>query len=561
MEDLASQAAEVQAASKALDLREQQLSVSAKPTALCRLCRPVPLCSLVSRCPCLSVRVAQWVSASITLLLSRSVHVSKRCSERMLPHVSQSMCLLSHLPVYVSNVSQCAHARGQAAALASRVLPLHPLTAAPSFPCLPAACACRHMPRALVALDTLGFLTPDLTHATPVDMCTLLLRNVQASEARVQAKEKEVLQLGATLLTTPAHAAAPVGETYRWAHAYVPNSAAPSHVPNHVPSSAGARTGDADVAHRHGSILFDNHGSILQDIRDRDRAHRDSRDRGLERQHRGQRSLDFSASLSSLPVGHRLSRLAEAGEGAQGASMREGAQGASMLPPALSLSVIAMPHEHSHEPKLPPAPSLSGISQTTSATREGEEAARAHERTSLRPVSSTPQRRPSPGTPAASRSGTEQAATQGRSDSRRLRRPLEDEEGDVRDDFGADIRETRHDIVEDYSAGVGSRVMLSPEEHSDAHEDPLVKEHIREQLRHVEDRAAELEKRELQVLAQKRELEEQVQHHNSKFVEAEKRLQKRIQKLEKLNFRNQLKAAGYLSDSSANTSNTTNPAR
>jgi hypothetical protein len=160
MEDLASQAAEVQAASKALDLREQQLSVSAKPTALCRLCRPVLLCSLVSRCPCLSVRVAQWVSASITLLLSRSVHVSKRCSERMLPHVSQSMCLLSHLPVYVSNVSQCAHARGQAAALASRVLPLHPLTAAPSFPCLPAACACRHMPRALVALDTLAAQRP-----------------------------------------------------------------------------------------------------------------------------------------------------------------------------------------------------------------------------------------------------------------------------------------------------------------------------------------------------------------------------------------------------------------
>ena len=397
-------------------------------------------------------------------------------------------------------------------------------------------------------------------------MCTPLLRNVQASEARVQAKEKEVLQLGATLLTTPAHAAAPVGDTYRWAHAYVPSSAAPRHVPSHVPSSAGARHGDADVAHRHSSILFDSHNSILQDIRDRDRAHRDSRDRGLEREHRGQRSLDFSASLSLLPVGHRLSRLAEAGEVAQGASMREGAQGASMLPTAMSLSVIAMPHEHSHEPKLPPALSLSGISQNTSATREGEEAARAHDRTSLRPVSSTPQRRPSPGTPAASRSGTEQAATQGRSDSRRsdsrrVRRPLEDEEGDVRDDFGADIRETRHDIVEDYSAGVGSRVMLSPEEHSDAHEDPLVKEHIREQLRHVEDRAAELEKRELQVLAQKRELEEKVQHHNSKFVEAEKRLQKRIQKLEKLNFRNQLKAAGYLSDSSANTSNTTNPAR
>jgi hypothetical protein len=33
MEELASQAAEVQAASKALDLREQQLSVSANPVA------------------------------------------------------------------------------------------------------------------------------------------------------------------------------------------------------------------------------------------------------------------------------------------------------------------------------------------------------------------------------------------------------------------------------------------------------------------------------------------------------------------------------------------------
>ena len=221
--------------------------------------------------------------------------------------------------------------------------------------------------------------------------------------------------------------------------------------------------------------------------------------------------------------------------------MREEAQGACMLPPALSLSAI---------------------SKTTSATREGEEATRTH--MSLRPVSSTPQRRPSPRTPAASRPGTEQAATQVGSDS--FRRPLEDEEGDVSDDCGADTREIRHDtsntarIVEDYSAGVGSRVMLSPQEHANAQLDPLVNEHIREQLRHVEDRAAELEKRELQVLAQKRELEEQVQHHNSKFVEAEKRIQKRIQKLEKLNFRNQLKAAGYLSasDSSANT---TNPSR
>jgi hypothetical protein len=43
MEELASQAAEVQAASKALDLREQQLSVSANPVA--------PLASVASVTP------------------------------------------------------------------------------------------------------------------------------------------------------------------------------------------------------------------------------------------------------------------------------------------------------------------------------------------------------------------------------------------------------------------------------------------------------------------------------------------------------------------------------
>ena len=38
--------------------------------------------------------------------------------------------------------------------------------------------------------------------------------------------------------------------------------------------------------------------------------------------------------------------------------------------------------------------------------------------------------------------------------------------------------------------------------------------------------------------------------YHSKFAEAEKRIQKRIQKLEKLNFRNQLKSYLSVSDNS-----------
>ena len=104
MEDLASQAAEVQAASKALDLREQQLTVSAKPVDLCRLCRLVPLCSPVCRCTCLSVRVSQCVSASISL--SPCLEALLRAHAPQCVSLSPCVCLLSHLPVQVSHVSQ-----------------------------------------------------------------------------------------------------------------------------------------------------------------------------------------------------------------------------------------------------------------------------------------------------------------------------------------------------------------------------------------------------------------------------------------------------------------------
>jgi hypothetical protein len=57
-----------------------------------------------------------------------------------------------------------------------------------------------------------------------------------------------------------------------------------------------------------------------------------------------------------------------------------------------------------------------------------------------------------------------------------------------------------------------------------------------------------------QVDAARAELQQQVVHHTTRFAQAEKSIQKRIQKLEKLNFRNQLKS--YLSDSSQNTTST-----
>ena len=106
MEDLASQAAEVQAASKALDLREQQLTVSAKPVDLCRLCRLVPLCSPVCRCTCLSVRVSQCVSLSACLLV--------RVSQCVSASISLSPCLeallRAHAPQCVS-LSPCVSCR------------------------------------------------------------------------------------------------------------------------------------------------------------------------------------------------------------------------------------------------------------------------------------------------------------------------------------------------------------------------------------------------------------------------------------------------------------------
>jgi hypothetical protein len=341
----------------------------------------------------------------------------------------------------------------------------------------------------------------------------------------VQAKEHEVWQLRSSLtsslpsLATPAHAGAPAQEAARSALAHVP-----AHMLATLPQ---ARAVGGDAVQR-----------------------------GLE--------PDSSASLSSHPLRHRLARVTEAVAGGGEA------QSTSMVARGLSLSAI---------------------SHATPVRRQAEEARRGQERTwepvsnmeplsniSNAPVSHAPLRRPSPRAPAAVLTSSTQLGTHAKS-ARRAREALEDEDGDGRNDF-----------LEDYSAGMGSRVLWPPDEagrsatpaksigggteaagarqdvrsprradarRADARElggqepgpDPLVKQHIREQLQHVEDRAAELEKREMQVEAQRRELKEQVEHHNSKFLEAEKRIQKRVQKLEKLNFRNQLKA--YLSDSSA----------
>ena len=330
-----------------------------------------------------------------------------------------------------------------------------------------------------------------------------------------------------TSLATPAHAGAPVQEVVWSAHA---------HLPAHMLAAQPQARGD-----------------------------------GVHSKHGGGEA-DYSATLSSHPLRHRLSRVAEAGAGSGEA------QDASMVARGLSLSAI---------------------SHGTPARRPAQEVQRGQERVSEPlsnisnvPVSHAPLRRSSPRASASVLTASEQLGAHGKS----VKRALEDED-----------QEWRHDFLGDYSAGMGSRVLWPGPQDPDPHgagltatpaksvaggtgaagvrqddssqrradagesggqervghepgQDPLVKQHIREQLQHVEDRAAELEKREMQVEAQRRELQEEVEHHNSKFLEAEKRIQKRVQKLEKLNFRNQLKA--YLSDSSAtNTSNTTNPPR